>query len=381
MNIGLKDSLETWENLLPLTFNKSVADMRIGILTIAEKWSKHLNKSVSIQYVNAYLGDTTSRAEIIIDSSVLPTEVLVDAILALKENEVLVQNGFEIASNALQSNPKIIEFSGDVSRIAFPWDIFIKNDAELRKDFDLLTKGKVSQKIDETNNVIGNHIFVEEGAKIQCAILNTETGPIYIDKNAEIMEGSIIRGPFYLGEHATLKLGTKIYGATTIGKECKVGGEVSNSVIFGYSNKAHDGFIGNTVIGEWCNLGADTNCSNLKNNYSLVDIYNYRQEKMMSTGQQFCGLIMGDYSKTGINTMLNTGTVVGICSNIFGAGFPSKHIPSFSWCSIDKTEIYQLEKGIETIERMKARRGLKLEKRERQILKFLFDQIGELKMY
>jgi UDP-N-acetylglucosamine diphosphorylase/glucosamine-1-phosphate N-acetyltransferase len=381
MNIGLKDSLVTWENLLPLTFNKSVADMRIGILTIAEKWSKYLNTSVSIQYVNAYLGDTTSRAEITIDSSVLPTEVIVDAILALKENEVLAQNGFEIASNAPQSNPKTIEFLGDLSRIEFPWDIFTKNDAELRKDFDLLIKGKISQPIDATNKVIGNQLFIEEGAKIQCAILNTETGPIYIDKNAEIMEGSIIRGPFYLGEHATLKLGTKIYGATTIGKECKVGGEVSNSVIFGYSNKAHDGFIGNTVIGEWCNLGADTNCSNLKNNYSLVDIYNYRQEKMMSTGQQFCGLIMGDYSKTGINTMLNTGTVVGICSNIFGAGFPSKHIPSFSWCSIDNTEIYQLEKGIETIERMKARRGLKLEDREKQILKFLFDQIGELKMY
>jgi UDP-N-acetylglucosamine diphosphorylase/glucosamine-1-phosphate N-acetyltransferase len=381
MNIGLKDSLETWENLLPLTFNKSVADMRIGILTIAEKWSKYLNTSVSIQYVNAYLGDTTSRAEITIDSSVLPSKMLVNAILALKENEVLAQNGFEIASNAPQSNPKTIEFLGDLSRIEFPWDIFTKNDAELRKDFDLLIKGKISQPIDATNKVIGNQLFIEEGAKIQCAILNTETGPIYIDKNAEIMEGSIIRGPFYLGEHATLKLGTKIYGATTIGKECKVGGEVSNSVIFGYSNKAHDGFIGNTVIGEWCNLGADTNCSNLKNNYSLVDIYNYRQEKMMSTGQQFCGLIMGDYSKTGINTMLNTGTVVGICSNIFGAGFPSKHIPSFSWCSIDNTEIYQLEKGIETIERMKARRGLKLEEREKQILKFLFDQIGELKMY
>jgi len=375
MNIGLKDSLETWENLLPLTCNKSIADMRIGILTIAEKWSKYLNTSVSIQYVNAYLGDTTSRAEIIIDSSVLPTEVLVNAILALKENEVLAQNGFQIVSNTQQSNPKIIEFSGDLSRIEFPWDIFTKNDAELRKDFELLTKGKVSQQIDPSNKVIGNQLFVEEGAKIQCAILNTETGPIYIDKNAEIMEGSIIRGPFYLGEHATLKLGTKIYGATTIGKECKVGGEVSNSVIFGYSNKAHDGFIGNTVIGEWCNLGADTNCSNLKNNYSLVDIYNYRQEKMISTGQQFCGLIMGDYSKTGINTMLNTGTVVGICSNIFGAGFPSKHIPSFSWCSIDNTEIYQLEKGIETLERMKGRRGLKLEEREKSILKFLYNQI------
>ena len=375
MNIGLKDSLETWENLLPLTCNKSIADMRIGILTIAEKWSKYLNTSVSIQYVNAYLGDTTSRAEIIIDSSVLPTEVLVNAILALKENEVLAQNGFQIVSNTQQSNPKIIEFSGDLSRIEFPWDIFTKNDVELRKDFELLTKGKVSQQIDPSNKVIGNQLFVEEGAKIQCAILNTETGPIYIDKNAEIMEGSIIRGPFYLGEHATLKLGTKIYGATTIGKECKVGGEVSNSVIFGYSNKAHDGFIGNTVIGEWCNLGADTNCSNLKNNYSLVDIYNYRQEKMISTGQQFCGLIMGDYSKTGINTMLNTGTVVGICSNIFGAGFPSKHIPSFSWCSIDNTEIYQLEKGIETLERMKGRRGLKLEEREKSILKFLYNQI------
>lgn len=378
MNIGLRDSIETWENLLPLTFNKSVADMRIGILTIAEKWSKYLNTSVSIQYINAYLGDTTSRADITIDSSVLPTEVLVNAILALKENEVLAQNGFEIASNASQSNPKSIEFLGDLSRIEFPWDIFTKNDAELRKDFDLLTKGKISLPIDASNKVIGNQLFIEEGAKIQCAILNTETGPIYIDKNAEIMEGSIIRGPFYLGEHATLKLGTKIYGATTIGKECKVGGEVSNSVIFGYSNKAHDGFIGNTVIGEWCNLGADTNCSNLKNNYSLVDIYNYRQEKMMSTGQQFCGLIMGDYSKTGINTMLNTGTVVGICSNIFGAGFPSKHIPSFSWCSIDNTEVYQLEKGIETIERMKARRGLILEEREKSILKFLYNQIGEL---
>lgn len=375
MNIGLKDSIETWENLLPLTFNKSVADMRIGILTIVEKWSKYLNTSVSIQYVNAYLGDTTSRAEITIDSSVLPTDVLANAILALQENEVLVKNGFEIASNSLQSDPKIIEFSGDLSRIEFPWDIFTKNDAELRKDFDLLTTGKVSQPIDATNKVIGNQLFIEEGAKIQCAILNTETGPIFIDKNAEIMEGSIIRGPFYLGEHATLKLGTKIYGATTIGKECKVGGEVSNSVIFGYSNKAHDGFIGNTVIGEWCNLGADTNCSNLKNNYSLVDIYNYRQEKMISIGQQFCGLIMGDYSKTGINTMLNTGTVVGICSNIFGAGFPSKHIPSFSWCSIDNTEVYQLEKGIETIERMKARRGLKLEEREKSILKFLYNQI------
>lgn len=378
MNIGLKDTLETWENLLPLTFNKSVADMRIGIMTIREKWEQYLKNNVAIQYAHSYLGEININADILVNSAVLPSNELVQAICALQKNEILVKNNFEIASNALQSDPKIIEFSGDVSRIAFPWDIFIKNDAELRKDFELLTKGKVSQKIDESNKVIGNQIFVEEGAKIQCAILNTETGPIYIDKNAEIMEGAIIRGPFYLGENATLKLGTKIYGATTIGKECKVGGEVSNSVIFGYSNKAHDGFIGNTVIGEWCNLGADTNCSNLKNNYSLVDVFNYRQEKMMSTGQQFCGLIMGDYSKTGINTMLNTGTVVGICSNIFGAGFPSKHIPSFSWCSIEKTDLYQLEKGIETIERMKARRGLKLEEREKSILEFLYSQVEEL---
>ena len=254
------------------------------------------------------------------------------------------------------------------------WDIFSKNSDELKNDFELITHGKKSQKFSSTNTLIGevNQLFIEEGAIIEAAILNVSTGPIYIGKDAEVMEGSIIRGPFSLGEHSALKLGTKIYGATTIGPHCKVGGEVNNSVIFGFTNKAHDGFLGNSVIGEWCNLGADTNNSNLKNNYGNVKIFNYSNETMKDTQLQFCGLMMGDHSKCGINTMFNTGTVVGVGANIFGGGFPSTHIPSFTWGGADNVETYKLDKMFETAERVYARRGLELNKDERTILTHIF---------
>ena len=281
----------------------------------------------------------------------------------------------------VSSTPLIDDTSIAKTEVSFPvfeinnvWDIFQKNDLAIKSDFEILTKNKKSNSISDTVTVIGNKnlVFFEQGVKAEACILNVTSGPIYIAKDAEIMEGSAIRGPFCLGEHSTLKLNTKIYGATTIGPHCKVGGEVSNCVIFGYSNKAHDGFIGNSVIGEWCNLGADTNSSNLKNNYSTVKIFNYQQNKSIDTGLQFCGLIMGDYSKTGINTMLNTGTVVGVGANIFGGGFPTTHIPSFSWGGSEGFETYLQEKLFETSEKVYERRSLKFNQNEKNILSEVF---------
>lgn len=375
----LKDDFNTWQQLLPLTFVRSISECRVGILTLKEKWEKRLNTTVSLQFCVDYLqsNNTSISSDFIINSSIFPTDELIDSILNLPPNSVLEKNGVFIASNKSDINSLKIEFKEDVSFLRFPWDIFLLSDRETRIDFDLLTKGRTSQTIDSSNKVLGTEIFLEEGASVQCAILNSKTGPIYLGKSAEIMEGSIVRGPFSLGEKSQLKLGTKIYGATNIGPQCKVGGEISNSVIFGYSNKAHDGFIGNSVIAEWCNLGADTNSSNLKNNYSLVDIYSYKNNEYISTEQQFCGLIMGDYSKSGINTMFNTGTVVGVCANIFGAGFPSKHIPSFSWCSIENIELYKIEKALETIQKVYERRGLSLDQRTVEILTKLFENNEE----
>lgn len=242
----------------------------------------------------------------------------------------------------------------------------------LEQDFKLLTKGRKSAKLSKTNTVLGNQIFIENGANVECSILNSTNGPIYIGKDAEVMEGTIIRGPFALCEGASTKMGAKIYGPTTIGPHSKVGGEVSNSVIFGYSNKGHDGFLGNSVIGEWCNLGADTNTSNLKNNYSSVDIYDHATQKMVPTGLTFCGLMMGDHSKCGINTMFNTGTVVGVCANIFGGDFPPKFIPSFSWGGSKGFMTYQLDKAFETAEKVFERRHKIFNETEKGILKKVF---------
>jgi UDP-N-acetylglucosamine diphosphorylase/glucosamine-1-phosphate N-acetyltransferase len=369
----LYDDLITWENLLPLTFTRSVAECRVGILTIQEKWEHYLKTKIQIEYAQDYLKkDTKDNASgLKILSHLLPNSELILAIKELNENSALFYNEIEIASNNKNSDFKKVSYKGPISFIHYPWDIFLENDAEIRKDFELLTAGRTSAHLNSDNKVLGDNMFIEPEAKVHCSIINTNTGPVYIGKNAEVMEGSIIRGPFALGENAQVKMGAKIYGATTIGPGCKVGGEITNSVFFANSNKAHDGYIGNSVLGEWCNLGADTNSSNLKNNYSKVEVYNYHQGSVIETSQQFLGLIMGDHSKSGINTMFNTGTVVGVCANIVGAGFPKKHIPSFSWSLSEKIRPYDLEKAFETIHVVYSRRNKKLSEREDKILRHI----------
>jgi UDP-N-acetylglucosamine diphosphorylase/glucosamine-1-phosphate N-acetyltransferase len=372
-------------DLLPFTYTRPVSEIRIGILTITEKWEKFLNSKVSFQtqdFLSSKYKKQIASDNFYINGKICPNKELLNLILNLKNNSA-IKVGNDLVAFRTNENKSFdaeellksaIEIPKNYISVKNVWDVFSKNSDELKNDFELLTYGKKSQKLSSTNTLIGevNQLFIEEGAIIEAAILNVSTGPIYIGKDAEVMEGSIIRGPFSLGEHSALKLGTKIYGATTIGPHCKVGGEVNNSVIFGFTNKAHDGFLGNSVIGEWCNLGADTNNSNLKNNYGNVKIFNYSNETMKDTQLQFCGLMMGDHSKCGINTMFNTGTVVGVAANIFGGGFPSTHIPSFTWGGADHVETYKLDKMFETAERVYARRGLELNKDERTILTHIF---------
>ena len=386
MNYILFDD-HSWNNLLPLTFTKPVSYIRIGILTIAEKWEKYLNTTVSYQ-TQTYLAQKYKinlvSDSLFINGKICPTPELVAQITELKLNSG-IKNGETLVAYRSSENTSLdivkalassTEINSNYISVNNVWDIFSKNGEAIKQDFELLTKGRISKPLSNTNTVIGDakFIFLEEGAVVEAAILNAKSGPIYIGKVAEIMEGSVIRGPFSLGEYSALKLSTKVYGPTTIGPHSKVGGEINNSVIFGFSNKAHDGFLGNSVIGEWCNLGADTNNSNLKNNYGNVKLYNYAHDKMVDTGLQFCGLIMGDHSKCGINTMFNTGTVVGVGANIFGGGFPPTHISSFSWGGAENMEVYKFDKMIETANRVYVRRNLTMDAVEKQILETIFDQ-------
>jgi UDP-N-acetylglucosamine diphosphorylase/glucosamine-1-phosphate N-acetyltransferase len=328
--------------LLPFTYTRPVADIRIGVLTIREKWELFLGSTTST-ITEEYLSNKYPMVEfehnVMINASFLPSYELVEMIRGLQENQAIF-SGDEILAFYTTEGQEEVDFdSYDVFNIDFDfvkidntWDIFAKNDVAIQLDFDLLTKDRVSQPIpDGVKCISSENIFIEEGATVLFSTLNASNGPIYIGKDAEVMEGCVVRGPFALCEKATLKMGAKIYGATTVGPHSKVGGEVNNSVIFGYSNKGHDGFLGNSVLGEWCNIGADSNNSNLKNNYAEVRLWNYEVESFSKTGLQFCGLMFGDHSKCGINTMFNTGTVVGVSANIFGGGFPRNFIPSFSW--------------------------------------------------
>lgn len=368
----LFDDLIHWQNLLPLTYTRSVAECRVGILTIHEKWERLLGMDVAIDYAVDYLRSEKIKSDKLrVISNVLPDQKLAKAIQELSENQVLMYQNLEIASNDRLGNATRIEYEGELEFINYPWHIFLFAEREIRSDFNLLTANRQSGNISNSNRLIGDQIFVEEGAKINCAILNSEHGPIYVGKNAEIMEGAMIRGPFSLGENSQVKMGAKIYGATAIGPGCKVGGEITNSIFFANSNKAHDGYVGNSVIGEWCNLGADTNSSNLKNNYDSVDIYNYVERNFIASNQQFLGLIMGDHSKSSINTMFNTGTVVGVCSNIVGTGFPNKHIPSFSWCISGRIKLYDIEKALETIRIVFGRRGKSLDEHSESVLRHI----------
>lgn len=388
MSFVLFDDPETWKGFLPLTFTRPLSEIRIGILTIKEKWDRSLNTVCSF-HTQEYLSQKFPAPKgtgIFINSKYCPDKKIVAAVSALKPGESLYRNSSLLAFNgqakdiAAQTYLKKTDYPAEVFQINNVWDIFQKNAEALKADFELITQGRKSQPLSNSVTVIGDKelIFLEDGAKAEACILNTRTGPVYIGKDAEIMEGSVVRGPLALCEHSTLKLSTKIYGATTVGPYSKVGGEVSNSVILGYSNKGHDGFLGNSVIGEWCNLGADTNTSNLKNNYGNVKLFNYAKNKQVDTGLQFCGLIMGDHSKSGINTMFNTGTVVGVGSNIYGGGFPNTVIPNFSWGGSGGFENYRLEKLFETAEKVYERRDLKFTDTDKEILSFVYE--GRVKL-
>ncbi|MCW3077178.1 MAG: glucose-phosphate thymidylyltransferase [Bacteroidetes bacterium] len=380
MNVILFDEQENRKNLLPFTFTRPVADIRVGILTIKQKWDTWLNTTCSYStedYLSGKFNTVHENNSLYINAGVCPDETLIKTLTAILPGQKFMHQDKLIAYCGSPENiagSEQIEYTRALVIINNVWDIFQKNGEALIADFELLTKNKISQPLSKTVTVIGNAnlIFLEEGAIAEACILNTTSGPIYLGEDSEVMEGSAIRGPFALGEHSAVKLNSKIYGPTTVGPHSKVGGEINNSVIFGFTNKAHDGFLGNSVLGEWCNLGADTNNSNLKNNYGNVKLFNYNQNKSIDTGLQFCGLIMGDYSKSGINTMFNTGTVVGVAANIYGGGFPPTHIPSFSWGGENGFEIYKQEKLFETSEKVFQRRGLTFDEKEKDILNSVF---------
>ncbi|MCU0359174.1 MAG: GlmU family protein [Bacteroidia bacterium] len=380
MNVVLFDEEEVWKQFLPFTFTKPICELRLGIFTLRQKWEANLEypcTPLSKDYLKDKFPAELSEDNFFINSKLLPDANLVEAIMELNLNCALYADTTVLAYRGKKRNPdelkelKRINYTHAYNSIERVWHLFQKCGLGIVDDLGLITKKRKSQPLSNTVTVIGDKhlVYLEEGAKAEACIFNTTAGPIYIGKDAEIMEGSVVRGPFALGEHSALKLCTKIYGPTSIGPHCKVGGEVNNSVILGYSNKAHDGFLGNSVVGEWCNLGADTNNSNLKNNYANVNLYSYSLNKLENTGLQFCGLMMGDHSKTGINTMFNTGTVVGVGCNIFGGGFPPTHIPGFSWGGSEGLQDYKLEKLFETAEKVFERRGLVFGEQDKMILR------------
>ena len=377
------------ENLHPFTLTRQIQDIRIGILTIREKWErmlgfpsfdrkeddyKDLDRSVNIDEA---VGDDTC---FMIHGNVLPDAALVKATLRLKDGEFITAGGssgiiFRFTKKEIKDKHKIKVISDvpakhPVRTINYPWDIFQLNDWALRQDFQLLTRKRKSQPISKTNRVIKpSQVFIEKGARVEHCIINASEGPVYIGKNAEVMEGCMIRGPFAMGKEACLKMGTKVYGATTLGPACVAGGEIKNAVLFGYSNKAHDGYLGDSVIGEWCNLGAGTTNSNLKNNASEVKIWTPKGE--MNAGIK-CGVMMGDYSRTAVNTAINTGTVISVCCNVFGSGLTPKYIPGFSWGS-EGVKRYEFEKAVLDIDDWKKLKGKTISDNEKSILKYVFE--------
>ena len=372
--------------LLPFTFTRPVAEIRVGILTIREKWEKHLQLTGGF-YTQDYLKTKFSHEDVpslFINGALCPNERLLLAIAILSPGQALWHKNTLLALHVAQpkrfsfelaKERSAIQFDGGITLISRTWHIFQYNAQELRRDFDLITSKRVSSGINDPHVKIYNEkgIFVEEGATVRAAVLNAENGPIYIGKNASVEEGALIRGPFALCEGSTVNMGAKMRGDTTIGPYSKVGGEVSNSVIFGYSNKGHDGFMGNSVIGEWCNFGADSNVSNLKNNYASVKIWDYLRGGYTDTGLQFCGLMMGDHSKCGINTMFNTGTVVGVGANIFGAGYPRNFITSFAWGGSSGFSTYEFRKFAETASKVMARRNHNFDGQEKEIVQKVFE--------
>ena len=366
-------------SLLPFTFTRPVADIRVGILTIREKWEKYLGyttTTVTEEYLSEKYPMVEMEENVMINASFLPNDVLSEMVKSLEKNQAIFK-GEEVIAFFSEESQEEVDFDNYeiIEYIVNTWDIFQKNDVAIREDFEILTEDRFSQPIPKSVNVISpENIFIEEGAKLEFVTLNASTGPIYIGKNAEIMEGSVIRGPFALCESGRVKLASKVYGATTVGPHSVIGGEVNNSVLFGYSNKGHDGFLGNSVLGEWCNIGADSNNSNLKNNYEEVKLWSYETEGFAKTGLQFCGLMMGDHSKCGINTMFNTGTVVGVSTNIFGSGFPRNFVPSFSWGGASGFTTYITKKAFDTAKIVMARRNIEFSEQDASILEHVFEE-------
>lgn len=380
------------DHLLPFTFTRPVSEIRVGIMTLKERWEAYLKVSVSSlteEYLSIKYPVNLEESNVFIDASVLPSNELLKAVKALRAGERLMSGELIIAYLAAVSKSAdelsdfdVVEFEGGLVQINNTWDIFDKNATILQSDFDFITKGRKSQPISSTNQLIHpERIFLEEGAKVEFSILNATDGPIYLGKNSEIWEGSLIRGGLALCNNAIVKMGGKLYGATTIGPYSKVCGEISNSVIFGYSSKGHEGYLGNAVLGEWCNIGADSNNSNLKNNYAKVRLWDYATERFEQTGLQFCGLMMGDHSKTAINTMFNTGTVIGVNSNIYVPGFPRNFVPSFSWGGASGFTAYQPAKAFDAAKVMMARRGVEFNDVEADILTHVFEITKKWRKY
>lgn len=379
----LQDNQTIWKQLLPLTYTRPVSALRIGIDTMQEKWENFLSAEATIE-TESYLMDKfgrqaidDSKPKLIVNSSIIPTKSLCEEIKKLTVQQSLEKDGVFIAQviENEQFPKESVEANSDVLQIERPWHLFLYNDQVFKQDFERITHNRKSQKLSNTNQVVSeDQIFLEEGASVECSILNASSGPIYIGKNATILEGCMVKGGLAMLPHSVLKMGTKHYGTSTLGPYCKVGGELSNIVMQSYSNKGHDGYLGNAVIGQWCNLGADTNASNLKNNYGMVRAWSYAEEKQIETGQQFVGLIMGDHSKCGINTMFNTATVVGVAANVFGAGFPKKHIPSFAWGGVDFTRTFTLLKANHMAEAMMKRRNIAFTEIDKAIFNNIFEQ-------
>ena len=372
------------ESLLPLTYTRPVADLRIGIFTIREKWENFLGYTTTTlteEYLEEKYPMVEMEQNVMINASFLPTIQLIEVIKNLKEKQAIFSNEEVIAFFTTDTQEEInfdeyeqIEFDLELLQIKNTWDLFSLNDKAIKADFDYITDGRKSQPIPEGVQYLNKeNIFIEEGAEILFSVLNASQGPIYIGKDTLVMEGSLIRGPFAMCEHSVVKMGSKVYGATTLGPKCKIGGEVSNSVLFASSSKGHEGYLGNSVLGEWCNLGADTNNSNLKNNYEQVRLWNYETGGFAKTGLQFCGLVMGDHSKTAINTMFNTGTVVGVSSNIYGSNFPRNFVPSFSWGGASGFTTYQINKASKTASLVMKRKNEEFNDVEERILEHVFE--------
>ncbi len=389
MNYILFDDF-TRDRLLPFTHTRPVADIRCGILTMRGRWETLLGKKTSTlteNYLQELYPAIMVEENMFINGGILGNETLLEKIQELPAETLLVQGEIIIAARTIKQplsvTELLTEFKGlqtteyqkEIIKLEHVWDIFTLNDKAIRYDYELITKNRISAEIPEGVTVTGKeNLFIEQGANIYAGcIINAAAGPVYIAAGTEVLEGTLMRGPVAVCEQAVVKMGAKIYGATTIGPGCKVGGELNNVVMFANSNKAHDGYLGNAVIGEWCNLGADTNCSNLKNNYDEIKIWDEAENKSVKTGLIFCGLMMGDHSKCGINTMFNTGTVAGVSCNIFGGGFPEKYIRSFTWGGNEGVTNYNFDRAMETAGKMMARRNHQISQKEIAMYRYIYD--------